>query len=59
MARRKDGSSSERVPLDSARVIATAARIADSEGLDRLTLTRVADELGVRQPALYRHIGGL
>ncbi|WP_419847565.1 TetR/AcrR family transcriptional regulator [Candidatus Poriferisocius sp.] len=58
MTRRNDDQASARSPLDSAKVIATAARIADAEGLDRLTLTRVADELGVRQPALYRHIGG-
>ena len=58
MSQRKGAPSKERLPLDSAKVIATAAGIADSEGLDRLTLTRVADELGVRQPALYRHIGG-
>ncbi len=58
MTARKGAESTERLPLDSAKVIATASRIADSEGLDRLTLTRVADELGVRQPALYRHIGG-
>jgi AcrR family transcriptional regulator len=58
MTRRNTDQTSARSPLDSAKVIATAARIADSEGLDRLTLTRVADELGVRQPALYRHIGG-
>ncbi len=55
---RQNSSTTARTPLDSARVIATAARIADSEGLDRLTLTRVADELGVRQPALYRHVDG-
>ena len=54
----EDGSTSVRVPLDTERVIEAAARIADTEGLDRLTLTRVADVLGVRQPALYRHIGG-
>ena len=58
MNKRKGAPSTQRPPLDSAKVIATAARVADSEGLDRLTLTRVANELGVRQPALYRHIGG-
>jgi len=50
--------STARQPLDRATVISTAADIADAQGLDRMTLTRVADELGVRQPALYRHIGG-
>ena len=42
--------------LDTDRVVATAATLADSEGLDAVTLTRVANELGVRQPALYRHV---
>ncbi len=42
--------------LDTDRVVATAATLADSEGLDAVTLTRVANELGVRQPALYRYI---
>lgn len=37
-------------------MIASAAAIADAEGVEAITLTRVADELGVRQPALYRHI---
>lgn len=31
--------------------------LADRDGFDTITLTRVADELGVQQPALYRHIG--
>ena len=57
MTRRQDKPSARR-PLDSARVIAAAADIADAEGLDKLTLTRVADVLGVRQPALYRHVDG-
>ena len=47
-----------RRPLDAERVIAAASEIADAEGLDKLTLTRVADTLGVRQPALYRHVEG-
>lgn len=58
MTRQRAGQPSARQTLDSAKVVATAADIADAEGLDRLTLTRVADVLGVRQPALYRHIGG-
>ena len=44
--------------MDPERVIAAAAAIADADGLDKLTLTRVADVLGVRQPALYRHVDG-
>ena len=44
--------------LDTGQVIDAAAEIADREGVEAITLTRVADELGVRQPALYRHIDG-
>ena len=45
-----------RTPLDKQQVVDAAAELADREGLDAVTLTRVADELGVRQPALYRHV---
>ena len=58
MTLRDARSGSTRRSLDSETVISAAARIADEEGLDKLTLTRVADALGVRQPALYRHVGG-
>ena len=58
MTRRQDSPPSARRPLDRERVISAAAQIADAEGLDKLTLTRVAGMLGVRQPALYRHVGG-
>lgn len=44
--------------LDSARVVATAARLADAEGLDSVTLARVAKELGVQAPSLYNHVRG-
>jgi len=47
-----------RETLDSRKVIDEAAAIADSEGLDAVTLTLVAERLGVRQPALYRHVDG-
>lgn len=45
-----------RIPLDQDRVVEAAMVIADADGLDGLTLTRVAKQLGVRQPALYRHV---
>lgn len=44
--------------LDTDQVVDAAADIANREGVEALTLTRVADELGVRQPALYRHVDG-
>ena len=44
--------------LDTTQVIDAATEIADREGVEAITLTRVAEALGVRQPALYRHIDG-
>ncbi len=44
--------------VDRAKVVETAASVADTHGLDALTLTRVAKELGISQPALYRHVDG-
>jgi AcrR family transcriptional regulator len=48
-----------RAGLDSASVVAAAAELADSDGLDQLTLARLAGRLGVRAPSLYAHVGGL
>jgi AcrR family transcriptional regulator len=45
--------------LDAARVVDTAAAIADAEGLQAVTLARVAGDLGVRAPSLYNHVDGL
>lgn len=45
--------------LNTARVVEVAAGVADTEGIDAVTLSRVARELDVRQPALYRHVGGI
>jgi AcrR family transcriptional regulator len=47
-----------RVGLDRDRVVATAAAIADAEGLDAVTLARVAADLGVKSPSLYNHVAG-
>jgi AcrR family transcriptional regulator len=41
------------------RVVAEAAAVADEVGLERLTLSAIAQRLGVTQPSLYKHVGGL
>jgi AcrR family transcriptional regulator len=41
-----------------ARVVAAAGRIADADGLEAVTLARVAAELGMRPPSLYNHVQG-
>lgn len=43
-------------PLSRGRIIATALRIADNEGLTALSMRRVASELSVTSMALYRHV---
>jgi AcrR family transcriptional regulator len=47
-----------RAGLDTERVVDAAARIGDAEGLDAVTLARVAGVLGVRPPSLYNHVEG-
>jgi AcrR family transcriptional regulator len=44
--------------LDPDSVVDAAARIADADGLEAVTLARVASELGVRAPSLYNHVDG-
>jgi AcrR family transcriptional regulator len=48
-----------RAGLDSEAVVAAAAELADTEGLEALTLARLAGRLGVRAPSLYVHVAGL
>ncbi len=50
---------SHRAGLDQATVVAAAARLVDEEGLDQLSLGRLAERLGVRTPSLYNHVAGL
>jgi AcrR family transcriptional regulator len=40
-------------------IIETAARLADRDGFDSLTLAGLAAELGVQSPSLYNHVDGL
>jgi AcrR family transcriptional regulator len=44
--------------LDRSQVIDAAIAIADRDGLDAVTLARVAGSLGVRPPSLYHHVDG-
>ncbi|HZE39681.1 MAG TPA: TetR/AcrR family transcriptional regulator [Stackebrandtia sp.] len=44
--------------LSAARVAETARHLADAEGLDAVSMQRVADELGVSAMALYRYVPG-
>jgi len=48
-----------RAGLDTAAVVDAAATLADAEGLQSLTLSRLAAVLGVRSPSLYAHVDGL
>jgi AcrR family transcriptional regulator len=49
----------EKIRLNRATVVDMAAVIADSEGIDAVTLSRIAVDAGVKQPALYRHVSGI
>src|SRR5258708_718252 len=50
---------SHRMGLDQASVVEAAAKLVDEEGIEQLTLGRLAERLGVRTPSLYNHIAGL
>jgi AcrR family transcriptional regulator len=48
-----------RAGLDTDAVVEAAAKLADAEGLESVTLSRLAAKLGVRSPSLYAHVDGL
>lgn len=48
-----------RAGLDAEAVVAAASALADAEGLEAVTLARLAGTLGVRAPSLYAHVDGL
>ncbi|MFI6292636.1 TetR/AcrR family transcriptional regulator C-terminal domain-containing protein [Nonomuraea sp. NPDC050790] len=45
-----------RVPLSRRRVLRAAVEVADRDGIDALTMRRVAQELGVEPMSLYHHV---
>ncbi len=50
---------SHRVGLDQVTVVEAAVKLVDEEGLEQLSLGRLAERLGVRTPSLYNHVAGL
>ena len=50
---------SHRMGLDQASVVEAAAKLVDEEGIEQLTLGRLAERLNVRTPSLYNHVAGL
>jgi AcrR family transcriptional regulator len=48
--------SSAQVPLSRERVLQAALRLADEEGIEALSMRRLAQELGVKAMSLYNHV---
>jgi AcrR family transcriptional regulator len=48
-----------KVRLDTATVVMAAAGLIEAEGLEALSLGRLAKQLAVQTPSLYNHINGL
>jgi len=48
-----------KIRLDKRAVVQAAADLVNSEGIEALSLSRLAHQLGVQSPSLYNHIGGL
>jgi len=49
----------KRIRLDKNAVVQAAAKLVNAEGMEALTLSRLAEELGIQTPSLYNHIEGL
>ena len=48
-----------RTHLDKNAVVEAAVEILNKEGIGALSLSRLADELGIKTPSLYNHVNGL
>lgn len=49
----------KRIRLDKNAVLQAAAELVNAEGSDVLTLSRLAEKLGIQTPSLYNHVEGL
>ncbi|MGC0365404.1 AcrR family transcriptional regulator [Rhodococcus sp. 27YEA15] len=48
-----------RAGLSTTEVVVAGARLADESGLGSVSLAALADRLGVKAPALYKHVDGI
>lgn len=48
-----------RAGLDRMAVVEEATKLIDEEGIDQLSLGRLAERLGIKTPSLYNHVAGL
>ncbi len=58
MVARKKTTKAVRVPLNRAKVLSAALRLADQEGLDGLSMRKLAKALRVEAMSLYNHVAG-
>jgi AcrR family transcriptional regulator len=56
MGRPKKTNEQARVPLSRPRALAAAVALADAEGLESLTMRKLARDLGVEAMSLYHHV---
>src|SRR5919202_1652863 len=49
-------SSRTRTPLNKERVLAAAVALADADGVESVSMRRIAQELGVEAMSLYNHV---
>ena len=56
MSRQTDRNTQPRAPLNRERALTTAIALADRDGIDSLTMRKLARELGVEALSLYHHV---
>lgn len=50
---------SPRIGLDLSTIIQAAVELADTRGLEEVTLASLSQKLGIKSPSLYNHVNGL
>ena len=56
MATKIDQEAKPRLPLNKERILRAAMALADADGVDSLSMRKIAEELDVVPMALYRHV---